>query len=127
MTDTFIPSRREVLKAGSLVVAFSLTGGARTALAQQQNTAVPATPAKPVMLTEVDSFLTVDADGAVTVFSGKVDLGTVVKTALTQIAADELDVPISSVRIVQGDTLSTPDQGPTFGSLSIQTWGGSMR
>ena len=67
MSDTFIPSRREVLKAGSLVVAFSLTGGAGTALAQQQNTAVPATPAKPVTLTEVDSFLTVDADGAVTI------------------------------------------------------------
>jgi nicotinate dehydrogenase subunit B len=127
MIDTFIPSRREVLKAGSLVVAFSLTGGARTALAQQQNTAVPATPAKPVMLTEVDSFLTVDADGAVTIFSGKVDLGTGVKTALTQIAADELDVPISSIRIVQGDTLTTPDQGPTFGSLSIQVGGMQIR
>jgi CO/xanthine dehydrogenase Mo-binding subunit len=94
MTDTLIPSRREVLKAGSLVVAFSLAGGAGTALAQQQNTAAPATPAKPVILTEVDSFLTIDADGAVNVYSGKVDLGTGVKTALTQIVADELDVPM---------------------------------
>lgn len=125
MTDTLIPSRREVLKAGSLVVAFSLTGGAGTALAQQQKAAVPAALAKPLMLTEVDSFLTIDADGAVTVYSGKVDLGTGVKTALTQIVADELDVPMSSVRIVQGDTLTTPDQGPTFGSVSIQI--GSMQ
>jgi nicotinate dehydrogenase subunit B len=127
MTDTFIPSRREVLKAGSLVVAFSLTGGSGTALAQQQNTAVRATPAKPVILTEVDSFLTIDPDGAVTVYSGKVDLGTGVKTALTQIVADELDVTMSSVRIVQGDTLTTPDQGPTFGSLSIQIGGMQIR
>jgi len=127
MTDTFIPSRREVLKAGSLVVAFSLTGGAGTALAQQQKAAVPAALAKPLMLTEVDSFLTIDADGAVTVYSGKVDLGTGVKTALTQIVADELDVPMSSVRIVQGDTLTTPDQGPTFGSVSIQIGGMQIR
>jgi nicotinate dehydrogenase subunit B len=127
MTDTLIPSRREVLKAGSLVVAFSLTGGAGTALAQQQKAAVPAALAKPLMLTEVDSFLTIDADGTVTVYSGKVDLGTGVKTALTQIVADELDVPMSSVRIVQGDTLTTPDQGPTFGSLSIQIGGMQIR
>jgi CO/xanthine dehydrogenase Mo-binding subunit len=127
MTDTLIPSRREVLKAGSLVVAFSLTGGAGTALAQQQKAAEPAALAKPLMLTEVDSFLTIDADGAVTVYSGKVDLGTGVKTALTQIVADELDVPMSSVRIVQGDTLTTPDQGPTFGSLSIQIGGMQIR
>jgi nicotinate dehydrogenase subunit B len=127
MTDTLTPSRREVLKAGSLVVAFSLTGGAGTALAQQQKAAVPAALAKPLMLTEVDSFLTIDADGAVTVYSGKVDLGTGVKTALTQIVADELDVPMSSVRIVQGDTLTTPDQGPTFGSVSIQIGGMQIR
>jgi nicotinate dehydrogenase subunit B len=127
MTDTLIPSRREVLKAGSLVVAFSLTGSARTALAQQQRAAVPAALAKPLVLTEVDSFLTLDADGAVTVYSGKVDLGTGVKTALTQIVADELDVPMSSVRIVQGDTLTTPDQGPTFGSVSIQIGGMQVR
>jgi CO/xanthine dehydrogenase Mo-binding subunit len=127
MTDTLIRSRREVLKAGSLVVAFSLTGGAGTALAQPQKAVVPAALAKPLMLTEVDSFLTIDADGAVTVYSGKVDLGTGVKTALTQIVADELDVPMSSVRIVQGDTLTTPDQGPTFGSVSIQIGGMQIR
>jgi len=127
MTDILIPSRREVLKAGSLVVAFSLTGGAGTAFAQQQKVAVPAALAKSLILTEVDSFLTIDADGAVTVYSGKVDLGTGVKTALTQIVADELDVPMSSVRIVQGDTLTTPDQGPTFGSVSIQIGGMQIR
>jgi nicotinate dehydrogenase subunit B len=123
MNDTLTPSRREVLKAGSLVVAFSLAGGAGIAFGQRQDAA----PAKPVMLTEVDSFLAIDADGAVTIYSGKVDLGTGVETALTQIVADELDLPISSIRIVQGDTLSTPDQGPTFGSLSIQVGGMQLR
>ncbi len=46
----------------------------------------------------------IDADGRVTVYSGKVDLGTGVRTALAQIAAEELDVPLDRVTIVQGDT-----------------------
>ena len=41
--------------------------------------------------------------------------------------ADELDVPFASVRIVQGDTLLTPDQGPTWGSLTIQVAGLQLR
>ena len=67
MNDTLIPSRREVLKAGSLVVAFSLTDCVGSILAQPQETSASATPAKPVVLTEVDSFLAIDADGIVTV------------------------------------------------------------
>ena len=83
--------------------------------------------AKTVALDEVDGFLAIDADGKVTLFSGKVDLGTGVRTALTQIAAEELDVPIERVTVVQGDTALTPDQGPTFGSLSIQNGGMQIR
>ena len=78
---------------------------------------------KPLALTSVDTFLAIDSTGAVTVYSGKVDLGTGVRTALAQIVAEELDVPFSRVTIVQGDTALTPDQGPTFGSLSIQIGG----
>ena len=62
-----------------------------------------------------------------TIFSGKVDLGTGVQTALAQIAADELDLPLSKVTIVQGDTALTPDQGLTWGSLSIQIGGAQIR
>ena len=89
----------------------------------------PKTPSqpKPVALTEVDSFVAIDSAGAVTIYSGKVDLGTGVRTALTQIAAEELDVPLSKVTIVQGDTALTPDQGPTFGSLAIQIGGMQIR
>jgi nicotinate dehydrogenase subunit B len=46
---------------------------------------------------------------------------------LTQIAADELDVPMASVEVIQGDTALTPDQGPTYGSLSIQNGGVQIR
>jgi putative tryptophan/tyrosine transport system substrate-binding protein len=122
MGKNFIPTRRDLLKTGgALIVGFSL--GARAHLALAQQTAA----AKPLALTAVDTFLAIDSAGAVTVYSGKVDLGTGVRTALAQIVADELDVPFASVSIVQGDTALTPDQGPTFGSLSIQIGGVQIR
>jgi CO/xanthine dehydrogenase Mo-binding subunit len=49
------------------------------------------------------------------------------RTALTQIAAEELDVPLDRVRLIQGDTALTPDQGPTWGSVSIQLGGMRIR
>ena len=114
-------SRRDILQgSGALIVSFSLAGAPDRAGAQ-------AAAAKPVALTEVDSFLAVDAHGLVTVYSGKVDLGTGVATALPQIVAEELDVPLSMIRLVQGDTTLTPDQGPTWGSLSIQIGGVQLR
>ena len=82
---------------------------------------------KPVALTEVDSFLAIDKVGNVTVYSGKVDLGTGVTTALRQIVAEELDVPIGRIELIQGDTLLTPDQGNTWGSLTIQLGGMQLR
>ena len=75
---------------------------------------------KPLALTEVDSFLAIDPKGMVTVYSGKVDLGTGVATALPQIVAEELDVPLRMIKLVQGDTELTPEQGTTWGSLSIR-------
>src|SRR5216683_1146743 len=106
-------SRRDALKgSGALIVSFSLAGPLSQALAQ--------TAAKPLALTEVDSFLAIDKAGKVTVYSGKVDLGTGVSTALRQIVAEELDVPIGRIELIQGDTLLTPDQGNTWGSLTIQ-------
>ncbi len=122
MSKNFIPSRRDLLKSGgALVVSFSSFGRPVETLAQA------AAAAKPVALTAVDTFLAIDAAGLVTVYSGKVDLGTGVRTALAQIVADELDVPFNRVEIVQGDTALTPDQGPTFGSLSIQIGGVQIR
>ena len=83
--------------------------------------------AKPLALTEVDSFLAIDKGGNVTVYSGKVDLGTGVTTALRQIVAEELDVAMSRIDLVQGDTMLTPDQGKTWGSLTIQIGGMQLR
>ena len=113
-------SRRDALKgSGALIVGFALAGPLSQALAQSL--------AKPLALTEVDSFLAIDKAGIVTVYSGKVDLGTGVSTALRQIVADELDVAMDKVNLVQGDTLLTPDQGKTWASVTIQVGGMQLR
>jgi len=87
----------------------------------------PGGATKPVTPDLVDSYLAIGRDGRITVYSGKVDLGTGLRTALTQIVAEELDVPLDQVTLIQGDTLLTPDQGPSFGSLSIQNGGAQLR
>jgi CO/xanthine dehydrogenase Mo-binding subunit len=116
-----VASRRDILKrGGALVVAFSFAGPIANALAQGAT-------AKPLALTEVDSFLAIDPKGAVTVYSGKVDLGTGVTTALRQLVAEELDVPMSRINLITGDTMLTPDQGTTWGSLTIQLGGMQIR
>ena len=112
--------RRALLKAsGALIITFVLE--------PRFGRAAQTKAAKPVGLDSVDSYLAVDSGGLVTVYSGKVDLGTGVRTALTQIVAEELDVPFASVTLVQGDTELTPDQGVTYGSLSIQNGGVQLR
>jgi nicotinate dehydrogenase subunit B len=66
-------------------------------------------------------------DGTVEVRSGKVEIGQGVLTALAQIAADELDVDVSRVRMVAAATDVSPDEGYTAGSLSIQHSGAAVR
>ena len=131
------PTRRTLLRGtAGLVVSFAL---ARTALGQPMPSGHVETPAgtaaapgasaggKSVALDQVDGFLAINQDGTVTLYSGKVDLGTGVRTALMQIVADELDVPPGQIVVISGDTALTPDQGPSFGSLSIQSGGVQIR
>jgi nicotinate dehydrogenase subunit B len=113
-------NRRCLLQAtGALVVTFGLIPTLSLAL--------PDPTGKTVSPNRVDGFLAIEADGSILVYSGKVDLGTGVRTALTQMVAEELDVPMSRVRVVQGDTALTPDQGTTSGSFSIQNGGMQLR
>jgi nicotinate dehydrogenase subunit B len=116
-------SRRDFLKSsGALVVVFSAASPLADAAAKKS-----AAPVKTVATDQVDGFIAIDAKGNVTVFSGKVDLGTGVQTALSQMAAEELCVPLEKVTLIQGDTALTPDQGITWGSLSIQAGGMQIR
>ena len=112
-------NRREFLKAsGALVVAFSFTGTAAGAALRAP---------KSVAKDAVDSFLVIGRDGRITVFTGKVDLGTGTRTALAQMAADELDVAFERIDMVMGDTATTPDQWLTGGNLTIFQGGAELR
>ena len=68
-----------------------------------------------------------ERDGTVTIASGKVELGQGIGTALAQIAADELGVELSRIRILPASTAYSPDEGVTSGSLSIQDGGKGLR
>ncbi len=131
-------TRRDFLRTGAaLVVTFALdpaagagpapAGAPAGAAAAAKSAAMPAQAPKTVALDRVDGFIAIDEAGRVTVYSGKVDLGTGIRTAMAQIAAEELCVPLDAVTVIQGDTALTPDQGVTFGSLSIQVGGMQIR
>jgi nicotinate dehydrogenase subunit B len=122
--------RRAMLQGvGALVVTFAITRG--RAGAQEptpQDTEAPETAAtKSVSADAVQGFLAIDPGGQVTIYAGKVDLGTGVETALMQIVAEELDVPLRRVTLIQGDTALTPDQGPTNSSFAIEKGGIQLR
>jgi nicotinate dehydrogenase subunit B len=69
----------------------------------------------------VDSWLSLAADGSVTAYTGKCELGTGLYTAQVQLIAEELCVPLNRVTLVQCDTARTPDQGTTSGAQSHPT------
>ena len=68
-----------------------------------------------------------ERDGTVSVASGKVELGRGILTALAQIAAEELGVPLAKIRMLPASTAYSPDEGVTSGSLSIQDAGKALR
>src|SRR5437867_4378964 len=72
-------------------------------------------------------WLRVHRDGAVSIFSGKVEIGQGISTALAQIAAEELGITLERIRIVAADTAVSPDEGVTSGSLSVQDSGDALR
>jgi CO/xanthine dehydrogenase Mo-binding subunit len=68
-----------------------------------------------------------ERDGTVSIASGKVELGQGILTALAQIAAEELGVPLDKIRMLPASTDHSPDEGVTSGSLSIQDGGKALR
>src|SRR5437868_15428 len=113
-------SRRDFAKGlGGIVLAFTLDQAA----AQPQKP-LPGSLANNKML---DAWIRINPDGTATVFTGKVELGQGILTALGQIAAEELDLPLSRVTLVSGDTSRTPNEGVTSGSQSIENSGTALR
>ena len=104
---------------GALVVGFSLDG--KWSLAQAS------LPGSLNNNRSLDAWIRIDAQGLATVCTGKVELGQGIVTALAQIAAEELDLPLDRVRMISGDTGRTPDEGQTSGSQSIENSGTALR
>ena len=116
--------RREFLqRGGALVVGFTL---ASAGIAQQLAPA-PALPGSLNNNRMLDGWLRINADGTVTVFTGKVELGQGILTALAQIAAEELDIAYERVEMISADTSRSPDEGMTAGSLSVENSGTALR
>jgi nicotinate dehydrogenase subunit B len=116
-------SRRDLLKAGgALVVSFTFDAVIpRWARAQTQPDGKPLDPS------DVDSFLAIHRDGTVTVYSGKVDVGTGLRVAVAQMAAEELGVAADRITVIDGDTGVCPDQGGTGGSTGLTRGGAEVR
>lgn len=108
-----IIGRRTFLQAGTgLVVAFTLPAQASPATLDAD---------------QVDAYLAIAPDGSVTIYAGKVDLGTGARVAIPQIVAEELGMSPERIALVEGDTALTPNQGGTGGSTGIMVGGMQIR
>ncbi|MFK4726936.1 CO/xanthine dehydrogenase Mo-binding subunit [Bradyrhizobium niftali] len=87
----------------------------------------PSLPVSLVANPRLSSWVRFTGDGRVAILPGKVEIGQGIVTALAQIAADELDVDISRVDMIRASTATSPNEGVTSGSLSIQQSGRALR
>jgi CO/xanthine dehydrogenase Mo-binding subunit len=120
MANRASTSRRSFIRTGGgLLIGFSLTdSGIVPRIAAAETAPSPA---------RLDAWLRIGKDESIKVFTGKVDIGMGVQTALMQIVAEELDVPTGRVQLIMGDTASTPDQGGVGGSTSISSGAKPLR
>src|ERR1700704_4051091 len=115
-------SRRQFTAGlGALVVAFSLDPK------RPRGQEPPRLPGSLQNNRKLDGWIRINADGTATIFSGKVELGQGILTALHQIAAEELDLPLARIKMISGDTGQTPNEGQTAGSQSIEGSGTALR
>src|SRR5688572_2176793 len=129
MTNTLNPafvSRRGLLQsAGAVVVSIGMPVSLETVLSISSAAAQGSKP--PLVPNELDSYIAVNADGSVSAFFGKMDMGQGLFTAIGQIVAEELDVPFNQVKVIMGDTATSVNQGGASGSTGIQNGGKQMR
>jgi CO/xanthine dehydrogenase Mo-binding subunit len=119
-------SRRSILKAGgALVVSIGVPVGLDTVLSVN---AAYAQGAKPALVpNELASYIAVNADGSVSAFYGKMDMGHGLFVAIGQMVAEELDVAFARVTVIMGDTATSVNQGGASGSTGIQLGGKQLR
>jgi len=117
-TDSYL-NRREFLKSlGGGIIIFFCIGDPAVLQAQRRGRGYPE---------DFNAYLRIGADGRVTCFTGKIEMGQGVVTSLAQMLADELDVALESVDMVMGDTSVCPWDMGTFGSMSTRFFGPALR
>ena len=87
----------------------------------------PVLPASLVENPRLDRWIKFEADRTVRIATGKVEMGQGIVTAIGQIAAEELDVPLGRVAVLSGNTTHGPDELYTTSSLSVDVSGSSVR
>lgn len=118
------PARRRFLVGGSLMVSFAIVPG-MAVLAQTTteagtfNASAPKLPGSLKTTPLLDAWIKVAPDGKVSVFTGKAELGTGIRTALLQLAAEELDLAPHAIELITADTAETPNEGYTAGSHTM--------
>src|SRR5262249_61158571 len=126
MEKTGAFSRRALPKGGgALVVALGLPVSLDTVLGVTAAYAQGERP--PLVPDELASYIAVNADGTVSAFFGKMDMGHGLFVAIGQMVAEELDVPFKAVTVFMGDTATSVNQGGASGSTGIQMGGKQMR
>ena len=119
-------TRRSVLLGGgALVVSVGAAISLETVLSIGRAHAQGAKP--PLTPEQLSSYIAISADGTVSAFYGKMDMGHGLHVAIGQIVAEELDVPFKNVKVIMADTAMTVNQGGASGSTGIQTGGKQMR
>ena len=117
--------RAVLLGGGALVISIGAPVSFDTVLSLQTAFAQGAKP--PLTPDQLSSYVAVNADGTVSAFFGKMDMGHGLTVAIAQIVAEELDVPFKRVKVFMGDTANSVNQGGASGSTGIQFGGKQMR
>jgi isoquinoline 1-oxidoreductase len=117
----FALDRRKFFKltGGGLIVAFVL----KDLLSFGSETP----PSEVSSMLGVESWIHIGEDGTVSVYTGKVEVGQNIRTSLSQIVAEELMVPVLSIKMIMGDTDLVPYDAGTFGSRTTPQMGTQLR
>ena len=118
ITDPNLTRRDFLKKIGTGIVIFFIVGDSSILEAPRRDRALPE---------DFNAFLKIGADGRVSCFTGKIEMGQGVVTSLAQMLADELDVSMKSVDMVMGDTDLCPWDMGTWGSMSTRFFGPPLR
>ena len=120
-------SRRSLLKSGGALVV-SIGAPVSFDFAYADDAPSMSATVKPALTPDqLSSYIAVNADGTISAFFGKMDMGQGLFVAVGQIVAEELDAPFDNVRVFMGDTATSVNQGGASGSTGLQEGGKQMR